>query len=294
MDDILVPKERTDAVVFIGVDDSGGVEFIKVYAVDEEKARAALEEFFSARGLFPADYRLVSRGLEDVSGKGAITTRSEAELSASLARLGLKLLSNGILDVGGLDRVYQFTLVSEELYLKLRRKEEAEKAKKRGLALTIRAAIELGFHTLIVNLRGINLEPLLPEGAKLLREPSPGEVLREMGRGEFQVVVETVWPDKYYTVPFGARIKIPPMSRQEFARELENLVGVPVDEGILDDYPEWLFNYRNLEMIVQIFEKLRKRGMEKEKALETAIFVNLGFVPSEFEGLDDGIRPSKP
>ncbi|WP_232461764.1 hypothetical protein [Thermococcus pacificus] len=116
MDDILVPKERRDAVVFVGVDRAENVEFIKVYAVSEETAKVTLEEFFSAKGLFPAEYRLVSRGIEEVGDRRAITTRSESSLAAALARLGLRLLSNGVLYLDGIENLYQFTLVSEALY----------------------------------------------------------------------------------------------------------------------------------------------------------------------------------
>ena len=283
MDEVLLPRERRDAVVFIGVDAADNVEFVKVYAVSEEKAKEALEKFFNARGLFPADYRLVSRGIENVKGKGAITTRTETSLSSALARLGLKLLSNGVLHLEGAETVYQLTLVSEELYSKLM-EERAGRAKRRGLAISIAAAFSLGFSVLVVNLRAVNLRPLIPPGAVLLTEPEPDEVLRLMMEGK-QVIVETVWPSKYMGLPFGVRVKIPPMSKEEFAEELKRRTGVSVERGLLEDYPEWLFNYRNLEFILQIFEKLVEKGVEKEEALEIAVMVNLGFIPSEFEGL---------
>ena len=285
MEDVLVPKERRDAVVLIGVDSGENVEFIKVYAVSEEKARQTLEEFFNAKGLFPRDYRLISRGREEVGGRKAITTRSEVSLSAVLARLGLRLLSNGVLHLEGVESLYQFTLVSEKLYERLKHVKGFERSKKAGFSLSISGALNLGLHTLIVNWRGINVEPLVPSHATFLREPSPAEVLEAMKKGP-QVVVETVFPEKYFMIPFGVRIKIPPLSTGEFARELEDRVGVPVDENMLSDYPPELLNYRSIEAIVRIVEELSKRGIDKEKALETAIFVNLGFVPSDFR-LDD-------
>ncbi|WP_297091739.1 hypothetical protein [Thermococcus sp.] len=291
MEDVLIPKERRDAVVLIGVDREDNVEFIKVYGVSEEKARQTLEEFFNARGLFPGDYRLISRGREEVGGRRAITTRSEASLSAVLARLGLKLLSNGVLHLEGVESLYQFTMVSEKLYGKLKHVKGSERAKKAGFSLSISGALNLGLHTLIVNWRGINVEPLIPGEAIFLREPSPAEVLEAMKKGT-QVVVETVFPEKYTMIPFGVRIKIPPLSTGEFARELEDRVGFPVDEEILSDYPPELLNYRSIEAIARIVEELSKRGVDKEKALETAIFVNLGFVPSDFR-LDDS-KPSGP
>ncbi|SEW13806.1 hypothetical protein [Thermococcus thioreducens] len=281
MEDILIPKERRDAVVLIGVDRGENVEFIKVYAVSEEKAEETLEAFLNAKGLFPADYRLVGRGSEEVGDRKAITTKSEEKLSSSLARLGLRLLSNGVLYLDGIERVYQLTLVSEKLYAKLRRMRESQGVKKRGGSLSISSALSLGLHTLIVNWRGINVEPLVPEDATLLREPSPAEVLEAMKTSP-QVVVETVFPEKYFAVPFGVRIKIPPLSKEEFARELEDRIGVQVDENMLDDYPAELLNYRSIESIAHIVEELLKMGVDKEKALETAIFVNLGFVPSDF------------
>ncbi|WP_456367359.1 hypothetical protein [Thermococcus sp.] len=291
MDDVLLPKERKDAVVLIGVDDRDNVEFVRVYAISEERAKQVLEEFFNAKGLFPADYRLVSRGTEPVGDRKAITTRSESSLSSILARLGLKLLSNGILYLDGVETIYQITLVSEKLYSKLKQMKESEKARKAGFSLTLRAALRLGLHTLVVNWRGINIEPLVPEGATFLREPSPGEVLKAITRGK-QVVVETVFPDKYIMIPFAVRIKLPPLSVHEFARELEDRVGVPVDEDMLADYPPELLNYRSVEAIVRIVEELSKRGVDKKKALETAVFVNLGFVPSDVR-LDDS-KPSGP
>ncbi|NPA47634.1 MAG: hypothetical protein GXO14_03180 [Thermococci archaeon] len=121
VEDILLPCERRDSVVLVGVDRrSESVEFIRVYAVDEETAKATLEEFMNAKGLFPVDYVVVGAGPADVSEKSAITTRSEAELSSALSRLGLRLLSNGVLYTEGRERLYQITLVSESLYAELK------------------------------------------------------------------------------------------------------------------------------------------------------------------------------
>ncbi len=286
MEDILVPKERTDAVVFIGVDRRENVEFIKVYAVSEEAALEALEAFMNARGLHPADYRLVSRGFEETSGKRAITTRTEEKLSALASRLGLKLLSNGVLHTGEAEELYQLTLLSEELYGRLseERSRGSRGKRKRGLAISVQKALELGLPALVVNFRGINLEPLIPKGAVLLREPSPAEVLKAMR--EKVVVVETVWPGKYAGLPLAIRINLPPLSREEFAGELSERLGFSVDPGLFEDYPEWLLNYRNLDFLAEIVEKLVEGGMDKETALETAVMVNLGFIPSDFEGLE--------
>ncbi len=286
MEDILVPKERTDAVVFIGVDRRENVEFIKVYAMSEEAALEALEAFMNARGLHPADYRLVSRGFEETAGRRAITTRTEERLSALASRLGLKLLSNGVLHTGDAEELYQLTLLSEELYgrLKEKRSRVSRGKKKRGLAISVQKALELGLPTLVINFRGINLEPLIPEGAVLLREPSPAEVLKAMG--EKVVVVETVWPDKYAGLPLAIRITLPPLSNEEFADELSKRLGFSVDPGLFEDYPEWLLNYKNLDFLAEIVEKLMGRGIDNETALETAVMANLGFTPSDFEGLE--------
>jgi len=287
MEDILIPKERTDAVVFIGVDRRENVEFIKVYAVSEEIALEALEAFMNAKGLYPADYRLVGRGREKTSGKRAITTRTEEELSALASRLGLKLLSNGVLHVGDVKELYQLTLFSEELYGRLKEERSGGSLEKRnrGLAISIRKALELGLPTLVINLRGINLEPLIPDGALLLREPSPTEVLEMVN--EKVVVVETVWPEKYTRIPFAVRMNLPPMSREEFADELGRRLGIPVDPSFFTDYPEWLLNYRNLDFLVVIVKKLMEKGINRDAALETAVVVNLGFIPSDFGGLGD-------
>ena len=286
MEDILVPKERTDAVVFIGVDKLDNVEFIKVYAVSEEAALEALEAFMNARGLHPADYRLVSRGFEETAGRRAITTRTEEKLSALASRLGLKLLSNGILHTGDVGELYQLTLLSEELYERLNagRSLGSREKRKRGLAVSVQKALELGLPVLVVNFRGINLEPLIPEGAVLLREPSPAEVLKTMK--ERVVVVETVWPDKYAGLPLAVRINLPPLSKEEFTEELAERLGFSVDPGLFEDYPEWLLNYRNIDFLAEIAKKLMKEGMDEETALETAVMINLGFIPSDFEGLE--------
>ncbi len=281
MEDILVPKERTDAVVFVGIDGRENVELIKVYAVSEEAALEALETFMNARGLHPADYRLVSRGFEETAGRRAITTRTEGKLSALASRLGLRLLSNGILHIGDSEKVYQLTLVSEDLYERLRR-EHSSRVRKKGLAISVQKALELGLPALVVNFRGVNLEPLIPEGAILLREPSPGEVLKVMR--EKVVVVETVWPDKYEGLPFAVRINLPPLSRREFVEELEGRLGFTVDPGLFEDYPPWLLNYRNIDFLVEIVEKLLEEGMDRETALETAVMINLGFTPPNLEG----------
>jgi len=279
MDDILVPKERTDAVVFIGVDRSEGVEFIKVYAVDEEKAKEALEEFFSAKGLFPRDYRLVSRGLEDVSGKGAITTRSEVELSASLARLGLRLLSNGVLDVGGLDRVYQLTLVSEDFYRRVVPKKTARNDQKSQMpAMTLKEVLSLGVDTLVENLRGVELNELLPEGAVLLREP-PLERVAELLAEErdYPVVVETKDAGKYRPLDFSVVLRLPPLSPGEFAAELSERVGLPVDESLFENYPPKRLNLRNVKALAMLVKALvKKKGLGEKDALILAVRLNLG------------------
>jgi len=284
MEDILVPKERTDAVVFIGVDRQDNVEFIKVYAVSEEAALEALEAFMNARGLHPADYRLVERGFEETAGKRAITTRTEEKLSALASRLGLKLLSNGVLHTGDAEELYHLTLLSGELYERLSAERSRKGLKRRGLAVSLQLALGLGLPTLVINFRGINLEPLIPEGAVLLREPSPAEVVEAMK--DKAVVVETVWPDKYAGLPFAVRINLPPLSKEEFAEELAERLGFSVDAGLFDDYPGWLLNHRNIEFLVEIVKKLVEKGVDKETALETAVMLNLGFLPSDFEGLE--------
>ncbi len=125
MEDVEIPKERYDSLVFIGIRRDGTVEFVKVYGENREKAMQVLEEFFFRRGLHPADFVVIEQGEEDVSGKSMIGTRTEKELSASLARLGLKLISNGVLYTSGRDTFYQITAVSRNI-LKELKKEGAE------------------------------------------------------------------------------------------------------------------------------------------------------------------------
>jgi hypothetical protein len=145
--DILTPPERRDAVVFVGVDRADNVELVKVYALSEDLARQTLEEFFNARGLFPADYVVVSRGWGPLGGRKAITTRTEEGLSSLLARFGLKLLSNGILLPGDAKRIYQITLVTEEL---------KDYFARRGDPLKVfMGLVEMGISVIIENLRGV-------------------------------------------------------------------------------------------------------------------------------------------
>ncbi|KUH31761.1 hypothetical protein APY94_11790, partial [Thermococcus celericrescens] len=211
MEDILIPKERRDAVVLIGVDRSGSVEFIKVYAVSEEKAKETLEEFFSAKGLFPSDYRLVSRGIEETGGKAAITTRSESSLGASLSRLGLRLLSNGVLYLEGVDRVYQFTLVSEDLYRRITSEKAGNGPEFEPQAILPEDVLSLGLDTLVENLRGIELDELLPEDAVLLREPPVDRVAGILAEArDYPVVVETKDAGKYGFLDFPVVLRLPP------------------------------------------------------------------------------------
>ena len=127
MDELLAPKERYDSLIFVGMHRDGIIEFIKVYGEDKEKTLEILNRFFSEKNLHPADFVLVDEGFEDVKDKKIISTRTEEELSAHLARLGLKLLSNGILYLEGRDRIYQITTVSKELVKKIKGQEKSQK-----------------------------------------------------------------------------------------------------------------------------------------------------------------------
>lgn len=279
MDDILIPKERRDAVVLIGVDRSGSVEFIKVYAVSEERAKETLEEFFSAKGLFPSDYRLVSRGAEETGGKAAITTRSESSLGASLSRLGLRLLSNGVLYLEGVDRVYQFTLVSEDLYRRI----TSEKAREQSPefeppAILPEDVLSLGLDTLVENLRGIELGELLPEGALLLREPPVDRVAEILADArDYPVVVETKDAGKYWFLDFPVVLRLPPLSPDEFAAELSAMLGFEVGAGYFLDYPPEKLGLRNVKAIARLVRVLvEKMGLGEREALALAVRLNLG------------------
>ena len=268
--DILTPAERRDAVVFIGVDRAGNVEFVKVYAVSEEKAKETLEEFFNARGLFPTDYRLVSRGLEDVSGKKAITTRSEEELSSSLARLGLKLLSNGILTLEDIEEVYQITLVSEALYERV----TSERREKEEKTLDWREVLSLGVDTLVENLRGVDLSELVPANALILREPGVETVAELLSRErDGPIIVETKDSGRYRNLDFSAFVRIPPLSREEFAVELSSRLGFNVPVSLIS-LPENRLNLRNVEKLAKLVEALVRKGFEREEALKIAVELN--------------------
>lgn len=273
MDEVLLPRERRDAVVFIGVDAADNVEFVKVYAVSEEKAREALEKFFNARGLFPADYRLVSSGPEDVRGKGAITTRTETSLSSALARLGLKLLSNGVLHLEGAETVYQLTLVSEELYERILGKtDEGDELK-----LELEDVFSLGLDVIVENLRGVELSGYLPPDAKLLKEPEVSELMAIMEDPErdFPVVVETKNLARYSFFEFPITLKLPPLTVEEFAAELSERLGFSVDPALFDEYPPEKLNLRNVDALVKLVEALvEKKGLSREEALSVAVRLN--------------------
>lgn len=279
MDDILTPKERHDAVVLVGVDERENVEFVKVYAVDEETARRTLEEFFNARGLFPADYRLVSRGTESVEGKGAITTRTESSLSSALARLGLKLLSNGVLHLGDVKTVYQFTLVSESLYQRIAGEGVGEPEPPTVPELSLEEVLSLGVDVLVENLRGVDIGDLVPPGARLLREPEPGELagILDDPERDYPVVVETTDAGKYSASGFSVTLRLPPLTVEEFAVELSDRLGFPVDPELFRSFPPEKLNLRNVEALAKLVRALmEKRGLPREEALELAVGLNLG------------------
>ncbi|QDA32269.1 hypothetical protein FH039_02705 [Thermococcus indicus] len=278
MDDILIPKERRDAVVLIGVDRSGSVEFIKVYAVSEEKAKETLEEFFSAKGLFPSDYRLVSRGAEETGGKAVITTRSESSLGASLSRLGLRLLSNGVLYLEGVDRVYQFTLVSEDLYRRITSEKAETGPEFEPPAILPEDVLSLGLDTLVENLRGIELDELLPEGAVLLREPPVDRVAEILAEArDYPVVIETKDTGKYGSLDFPVVLRLPPLSPDEFAAELSAILGFEVGAGYFLDYPPEKLGLRNAKALARLVRVLvEKRGLGEREALALAVRLNLG------------------
>ncbi|ASJ08555.1 hypothetical protein A3L11_04630 [Thermococcus siculi] len=277
MGDILVPKERRDAVVLIGVDGSENVEFIKVYAVSEEVAKQTLEEFFSAKGLFPSDYRLVSRGSEEVGERSAITTRSESSLGAALARLGLKLLSNGVLYLDGVERLYQFTLVSETLYERITAEKKAPESYD-GESLTAEEILSLGVDVLVENLSGMDLSKLLPEKALLLREPTIERVAELLAEErDYPVVVETRDAGKYEFLDFPIILRLPPLSPEEFAQKLSERLGFEVSPGHFLDYPAEKLNMRNVEALARLVGALiEKRGLSAGEALSIAVRLNLG------------------
>ncbi|AJC71299.1 hypothetical protein X802_03310 [Thermococcus guaymasensis DSM 11113] len=280
MDDILLPRERRDAVVFIGVDPVDNVEFVKVYAVSEEKAKETLEKFFNARGLFPADYRLVSSGTESVEGKMAITTRTESSLSSALARLGLKLLSNGVLHLEGRETVYQLTLVSESLYEKLVTKEPGGVEKHREEpSIELYDIFSLGVDVLVENLRGVELSDYLPPEARLLREPEVSEllVLLEDPERDFPVVVETKRASKYSDFDFPVTLRLPPLTVEEFAAELSERLGFSVDPSLFNGYPPEKLNMRNVEALAKLVRALiEKKSLGPEEALRLAVRLNYG------------------
>ncbi len=267
MDDILTPMERRDAVVFIGVDRAGNVEFVKVYALSEGKARETLEEFLNAKGLLITDYEVVSRGWEELGGKKAITTRSEEELSSSLARLGLRLLSNGVLVIENADRVYQITLASERLRKHFARRVDPMKI--------LRGLLEMRTSILVENLRGVELSDIVPGDFLLLREPSPGELVRALSTGK-PLVVDTVNASRYLSFEIPAVVRLPPLTPEEFADELSRRLGVDVSPSFFSGYPEERLNLRNVDALVQLVEAFRERGVPIQKAIAIAIEINRG------------------
>jgi len=173
--DLLTPKERYNGVVFIGVRRNGMVEFIKVYAESEELAKDILERFLYEKGIHPGDFVVVDKGYENVEGKEIISTRTENELSSFLARLGLRLLSNGVLYLQGKKEIYQITSISEDLLKEIRAreglKEEPIRIELEKLTLPFRfieklKALELMEDTLIINYAELPLPEILREVLK--------------------------------------------------------------------------------------------------------------------------------
>ncbi|WP_054840248.1 hypothetical protein [Thermococcus sp. JCM 11816] len=273
MENILLPKERRDAVVLIGVDERDSVEFVRIYAVSEERAKQVLEEFFNAKGLFPTDYRLVSRGgTEPVGDRKAITTRSETALSSALARLGLRLLSNGILYLDGVETLYQITLVSESLYSSIAGKEVEKPPQKEetGSLPEPEEVLSLGgVDTLVENLSGRDISEFLPENALLLREP-PVEKVAELLAEErdYPVVVETKDARRYSFLDFAVVVRLPPLTVEEFSAELSSRLGVDVDPSLFSAYPPEKLNMQNVRALVRLVEAIvEKWKVEREEAL---------------------------
>lgn len=130
--ELLAPRERVDSLILIGVREKEQIEFVKVYALGKDSATELLSEFFNDQGILPTDFVVVDHGFEDVSEKNIISTKTEEELSAYLARMGLKLFSNGVFYVGDLEKVYQITAISKELYESLKRKKREESKESSG------------------------------------------------------------------------------------------------------------------------------------------------------------------
>ncbi|AEC51030.1 hypothetical protein PNA2_0112 [Pyrococcus sp. NA2] len=115
MEDVSKPKEREDFVVLTGMKEDGTIEFIKVYAINEELALNVLEKFLRENNIHPSDFIVIQKGMESIKGKEIISTRTEEELSAMLARIGLRLVSNGVLYTKGREALYQITAISKSL-----------------------------------------------------------------------------------------------------------------------------------------------------------------------------------
>jgi len=174
--DLLTPKERYSGVVFIGVRKNGEVEFIKVYAENEELAKDILERFLYEKGIHPADFVVVDKGYENVEGKEIISTRTESELSSFLGRLGLRLLSNGILYLQGKKEIYQITSLSKDLLREIKSKEEDLKEEPVRLELKTPKLpprfieklkpLELMEDTLVINHAELPLSEVLKEAIK--------------------------------------------------------------------------------------------------------------------------------
>jgi hypothetical protein len=277
MEDILIPMERDDAVVLIGVDPVGNVEFVRVYAVSEELAKKTLERFFNARGLFPADYLVVSSGAEEVGDRKAITTRTESSLSSALSRLGLKLLSNGVLHLGDAKTIYQITMVSESLYNRIvGENEEALSRAVEDEEPSPEEMLSLGISALVENLGGIDISQYIPPEAVLLREPPVGKVAELLDSGS-TVIVETKNADRYYFLDFPIILRIPPLSVEEFAAELSSRLGMEIDPSIFSDYPPERLNLKNVDALAELVGAIvAKFGVEKERALQIALRFNRG------------------
>jgi len=388
MEGISKPMERYDSVVFAGMKQDGTIEFIKVYALNEDLAITILDQFLRENNLHPSDFVVIQRGLEDIKGKDIISTRTEEDLSAMLARLGLRLVSNGVLHTRGAEKIYQITAISKSLIERLQGedkdkvstiiKEEIsidfsnlklpEKYMKKLLLLSLmedtfilnRAELNVPevikravkgvvsiprlierdniiikvFDEELHTVQGSYLDrviitppvvhwdahideldsfsfqeveenvyepPLFVKAMKgflVLAEPPRDLVvmlLKLKRRGEvkvslkgrqiriplnFTLVVDTKYPERYSGLKFPIRINLPPFDDETFAQMLSMVLGTKVPQDLVAMFPEEYKTFLGVEILSNLWKKLRKRGRKSEIELlkEMATIVTGGII----------------
>jgi len=277
-EEILIPKERKDSIVLVGITQEGSVEFIKVYGIGREIAVETLERYMNAEGLHPADFVLLEKGEENVKGKTVISVNTEEKLRLALAKLGLRMISNGVLYLEDVKKLYQVTLIRKELYNRVfRRSREKNSLFEETFGGIIEFFVSHGLSVLVENKGGLILENKVPKRVEILYEPSISEVAKKLRLGDSPIVVETKNAKKYAELEIPVVLKIPQLNRNLFKKILEKSLMRTLPEELLSVLPQEKLTLRNAQMIAKVYKLLVENGIDEKKALEMAVSLNTGY-----------------